>query len=313
MIDLKTIELHKIRLSNGTQLDLKISYELYGKPLHSAPIVLINHSLTGNSTVTGEMGWWNDVVGENKIIDTLKYTVLSINVPGNGYDGLFFDNASLLTVQDVASIFLKALKLLNINRLYAIIGGSIGGAVTWNMAYLSPNLAQYIIPIATHWKASDWVISTTHIQEIILNHSENPLHDARKHAMLTYRTPQSLSLKFNNAISTNANFEVLNWLDHHGEKLSQRFELKAYKLMNHLLKSINVTDSVVNLSHIQSEIHLIGINSDLLFVPDDIVLTYELLKPLKQNIFYHPIDSIHGHDAFLIEYEQLNKILLKIF
>ena len=57
---------------------IQLSYEIFGQELHSAPVVLINHALTGNSNVAGDNGWWNDLVGENKVIDTEKYTILAL-------------------------------------------------------------------------------------------------------------------------------------------------------------------------------------------------------------------------------------------
>ena len=66
---------------------IPLSYETFGCPLGSAPIVLVNHALTGNSSVVGEHGWWKDLVGDDKCIDTLQYSIVAFNIPGNGYDG----------------------------------------------------------------------------------------------------------------------------------------------------------------------------------------------------------------------------------
>ncbi|HLV41936.1 MAG TPA: hypothetical protein VKY37_06640, partial [Brumimicrobium sp.] len=68
--------------SGASYSEIPLSYEVFGKELYTAPIVLVNHALTGNSNVAGEDGWWTDLVGENKVIDTLKYTVLAFNIPG---------------------------------------------------------------------------------------------------------------------------------------------------------------------------------------------------------------------------------------
>ena len=70
----------------GKTTAITLSYQLFGKPLHEAPIVMINHALTGNSNVTGKGGWWNPIVGPNKVIDTNVFTVLAFNIPGNGFD-----------------------------------------------------------------------------------------------------------------------------------------------------------------------------------------------------------------------------------
>jgi len=67
--------------------EINLSYQVFGKKLGTAPVVLINHALTGNSNVAGKEGWWQDVVGDKKAINTEVYTILSLNIPGNGFDG----------------------------------------------------------------------------------------------------------------------------------------------------------------------------------------------------------------------------------
>lgn len=87
--------------------------------------------------------------------------------------------------------------------------------------------------------------------------------------------------------------------------------------MNHLLKTIDITknsdDFVSQISNISASIHLVAVDSDLLFTAHETKNSYANLKEIKSNIFYHEIQSIHGHDAFLIEYEQLSTILKPIF
>ena len=71
---------------------LNLTFQVFGAPLHTAPIILINHALTGNSQVIGESGWWNDIVGVDKTIDTKKYTIVSFDVPGNGFNSATIGN-----------------------------------------------------------------------------------------------------------------------------------------------------------------------------------------------------------------------------
>ena len=67
--------------------EIKLSYQVFGQPLGKAPIILVNHALTGNSDVAGDKGWWKELVGDDKVIDTKLYSVLAFNIPGNGFDG----------------------------------------------------------------------------------------------------------------------------------------------------------------------------------------------------------------------------------
>lgn len=322
MKNLEKIDLFNFDLENGKQRPyLPLFYQQFGQPIGNSPIVVVNHALTGNSNITGEAGWWSDLIGENKIIDTNYFTVIAFNIPGNGYDdnfGNLISNYQDFTVRDVARIFWEGLIYLKITDVFAVIGGSLGGAVAWEMAALSPNKIQNLIPIATDWKATDWVIANVLIQDQILNNSDDPIVDARLHAMLLYRTPQSINKRFNrNKQESLSLFQIENWLINHGSKLKNRFSLEAYKLMNHLLKTNDITrgrkDFLSVTKQIKSAIHLVAVDTDYFFIPDENHETYQELKPSKDNVFYHEIKSIHGHDAFLIEFEQLAQILEPIF
>ena len=319
---LQKIDILNFKLENGKLLSkTPLFYQTFGQPIGNAPVVIVNHALTGNSNVTGENGWWNDLIGENKIIDTNYFTIIAFNIPGNGFDGNaenLITNYKDFTAKDIANIFLEGINLLQIEIVFALIGGSLGGGIAWEMANLQPTKFQNLIPIATDWKASDWVIANVLVQDQILNNSDNPIVDARLHAMLLYRTPQSFKKKFNRKKQSDLNdFQIESWLVNHGFKLQNRFKLAAYKLMNHLLKTIDITketnDFEVSGSKISANIHIVSVDTDYFFIPDENRETFEILKPIKQNVFYHEIKSIHGHDAFLIEFDQLAQILEPIF
>ncbi|WP_242412143.1 alpha/beta fold hydrolase [Flavobacterium sp. Root186] len=304
--------------SGALYSSLPLSFTLFGKPLYTAPIVLVNHALTGNAQVTGENGWWNDLIGETKTIDTNQYTVLAFNVPGNGNDSFIIENYQDFTTRDIARIFIKGLKALDIEQVFAIIGGSVGGGIAWEILALEPNITEHLIPIATDWKSTDWMIANCFLQEQILNNSSKPIEDARIHAMLCYRSPESFKEKFQRTINQDLLiFNIESWLAHHGKKLQQRYQLASYKLMNQLLKTIDITrnsaDFETLLSKSNAAIHIVAINSDLFFTPKENLETYNELKKFKNNVFYSEIDSVHGHDAFLIEYKQLDHLLADIF
>ena len=317
---LEKIDLFNFDLENGSRrTHIPLFYQTFGKPIGTAPVVVVNHALTGNSNVTGENGWWNDLIGENKIIDTDYFTVIAFNIPGNGFDGNFENLISSyqeFTIRDIARIFWEGLFSLKIKTIFSVIGGSLGGAVAWEMTILQPNGVENLIPIATDWKATDWVIANVLIQDSILNNSNNPIADARLHAMLLYRTPKSINNRFQRE-KFNNKFQIENWLQNHGIKLKNRFTLSAYKLMNHLLKTNDITRNRNNfltiVKEIKSNIHLIAVDSDYFFIADENRETYQQLKTITDTVFYHEINSVHGHDAFLIEFDQLSQILSPIF
>ncbi|MGV6860822.1 MAG: alpha/beta fold hydrolase [Putridiphycobacter sp.] len=292
---------------------LSLSYQKFGPKINTAPVVLVNHALTGNSNVCGQKNsWWNQIVGEGKVLNTQKYTIISIDILGNGYNGKTISNYKAFNARDIAKLFLEVLKKLNIEQLFAIIGGSIGGGIAWEMAVLKPNLTQYLIPIASHWKATDWLVGHCHVQSLILKTSNQPLEVARQHAMLIYRTPRSFESKFkNNKVKTKS------WLNHHGKALKIRFSVQAYLMVNHLLSSVDITQrnnsfesAISNLSAIVVQI---GIDSDLFFPTSDMKKTKQKLSKVGIQNHYFEIKSIHGHDAFLIEFDQIINILKPIF
>src|SRR5690606_34198711 len=317
-MELRHLAIEGFKTINGTPVDLQLSYQLFGQPLHTAPIVLVNHALTGNSHVAGEGGWWSDLIGAGSCIDTEKYTILAFNIPGNGYDGFVIENYKDFVAGDIARIFLLGLGLLEIKKLFAIIGGSLGGGIAWEMAAIDPKITEHLIPVASDWKSTDWLIANCQIQEQFLVNSKNPVQDARMHAMLCYRTPESFKARFQR--STNQELQVFNvesWLMHHGEKLKERFQLSAYKLMNQLLRTIDVTRNgeqlFIDLQNSETNIHIIGVDSDLFFTAKENKETFKKLAHANSNVTYGEIHSLHGHDAFLIEFNQMEELLKGVF
>jgi len=319
MSTLSTINIPNYTTKSGKAVSIVLSYQTFGLALDEGPIVLVNHALTGNSDVCGKDGWWRELIGKNKCIDTNKYTVLAFNIPGNGYGDSenLIDNYQDFVAADIAELFLMGLRKLNVQSLFAAIGGSVGGGIAWEMAILAPNLIEHLIPVASDWKSTDWLIANCFLQDQILNNSSKPVEDARTHAMLCYRTPASFKFKFNRTVNKELGvFNVESWLLHHGDKLRNRFTLAAYKLINQLLKTIDVEDNgsfekVV--SKLTSHVHVVSVDSDLFFTTTENKKTYERLKKAKVNTSYYEIKSIHGHDAFLIEFDQLNHFLFPIF
>ncbi len=320
MEELQYLNIDNYVTESESRSSIQLSYQTFGKKIDEAPIVLVNHALTGNSNVCGLNGWWQDLIGDGKCIDTNFYAVLAFNIPGNGYDGNtenLIDNYKDFNTRDIAKIFALALKQLKINQLFAVIGGSIGGGIAWELAALKPDLIEHVIPIAADWKSTDWLIANCYIQDNILNNSSKPLSDARIHAMTLYRTPESLAQKFGRSKKDLELFNVESWLHHHGKVLNKRFQLTAYKMMNQVLRTIDITHNKNNFlevaSRIKSHIYMITINSDLFFKAEENWNTYVDLKSVKDNVSIGEIKSIHGHDGFLIEYEQLSKLLKPVF
>ena len=315
MDELKCIEINNFTTLLGKEYPcLELTYQLFGQPLGKAPVIVVNHALTGNSQVIGKEGWWNQTVGEGKPFDTLTHTVICFNIPGNGYrNGALIADYKLWTARDVARIFLLGLQRLGVEHVDILSGSSLGGGIAWEMLAMAPQYITHFFAVATDWKTTDWVIANCLVQERLLE-GNNPLHDARMHAMLCYRTPASLKEKFDRSVNIERNlFNTETWLLHHGEKLQNRFTLEAYKLMNQLVKTIDICKDRGGFEQVMvpvtTQIHIIATDTDLYFVPQENRLTYQALKQMGKEVTYHEIHSIHGHDAFLIEFDQLDSFI----
>lgn len=294
-------------LEKENKKSLELEYKTFGQPKNSGPTVLILHALTGNSTVAGPSGWWKEIVGEHKAIDLTQVHVVAIDIPGNGASGEVVNEVELFNAKIIARIIVAGLKEAGYDRFDFAYGGSLGGGLLWEIIVCNPNWIKKAFIIAAHYQTSSWLKGITHVQNEILKNSATPIEDSRKMAMLFYRSPAGFSEKFIDSK------EVSVWLEYHGQALKNRFSIDAYRFMNHLLGSINATEGysgiVQALMGNSTEIILVGIDTDLLFPAIDNIQTYKELRQNNIKAFYHEIVSPHGHDSFLIEFKQLEKII----
>lgn len=152
---LNDFDFEDFKLECGKKIFVKLTYQIFGLPINEGPVVVINHSLTGDSNVTGVHGWWNKLIGKNKMIDTDRFCVICINVPGNIKHKNDFNYGNKWILKDVAKLFVSLLNILKIKKIHSVIGGSIGGGLVWEMGLLKPKYFENLIPIAADYKASD--------------------------------------------------------------------------------------------------------------------------------------------------------------
>ena len=288
----------------------------------------------------GKPGWWDDVIGPGKVFDTNKYFVICSNVLGSCYgttgpltiipqnNKSFQAGFPKVTVRDIVKVQKHLVDKLGVNKIVTISGGSLGGMQVLEWAVMYPELVESIIPIATSAKHSAWAVGVGEIERNAItndqkwnngfydNQPEQGLSLARKIAMLTYRTMPSMEEKFarqltesENFFDENNKFQIENYLEYQGQKLVKRFDANAYitltKIMDYHDISFNRGNIKAVLKSIKAKTLSIGIDSDLLYPVEEQKFIAENVEKGK----YAEIKSIHGHDAFLIEYDQLNKIV----
>ena len=288
-----------------------------------------------NKMYFGKEGWWAPLIGPGKAINTDKYFVICPNVIGSCYGTSgptsinkknkqhFAMNFPQITVRDMVKVQKNLLDELEIKKIKMAIGGSLGGMQVLEWAIMFGDFIESIMPIATSAAHSPWAIGFNEASRNAIindpawnngNYSTQPelgIKLARKIAMITYRSYKSFNKKFGRKIKELKEnyFEVESYLDYQGTKLTNRFDANTYL---YLSKAMDLHDIGQNrggikkvLNKIKCKTLCVGINSDILYPAEEQKEIASQIPKAK----YCEINSIHGHDAFLIEFEQLDKII----
>lgn len=316
-----TVSIGNLVLESGHVLEgAELAYERSGDL--SAPAILICHALTGDQCAVGSAeipGWWRGLAGPGGAVDTKKYQVISFNVLGgcNGSTGPLSLNPvtgkpyrsdfPLLTIKDMVNAEYQALKALGINKLKAVIGGSLGGmkALEWGAMY--PDMTESIVPLAVTPAFSSYALAFNHIGiRAIENDPDfqngnyvgspdfNGFHLARIAGMISYRSGKLFNDRFGRSQS-GKKFEVEAYLDYQGRKLAQRFDANSYLI---LLKAMNSHD--MGGRKIRIPIFSVSYTHDLLY-PAELMIPWLKEQPEAR---WEVVETDFGHDGFLVEFEK---------
>ena len=341
-------------------INVHVAYQTYGKLNEEGTnAILICHALTGNSHVAGVLsieesdsnsspdllkkysrlfkgkpGWWDPLIGPDKVFDTNKYFIICSNILGSCYGTIgpvsinpqtsrpYQASFSSVTVRDMIKVQKELIDYLGVNKLKTVTGGSLGGmqALEWGVMY--PEIVESVIPIGASAKHSAWAIGLGELGRMAIkndpdwangyyeNQPVRGLSLARQIAMVSYRSFQSFESKFGrDKESNNENYKVISYLSYQGHKLVDRFDANTYLLLANAMDHHDIgfnRDKVENvLGAIRVKTLAIGISSDILYPTAEQKFLVRHIPEAK----YAEIDSPHGHDAFLIEFDQLDKIL----
>lgn len=299
--------------------------------LPDVPTVLLVHALTGSAQAGGPGGWWEPLIGPGRALDPEVYRIVCLNNLGScygssgpGVEGFPTDPKVELTSLDISRAQLLALDKLGIDQVHLTTGGSLGGMVALALAALAPARFQRILPLATSVAASAWVVGWNHVARQILRLDPGYPHNvgrgleiARQLAILTYRAEPGLDARQprpSGIVSSGTSYPVQSYLEHQGAKLRSRFAAQAYEMQlaamdHHDLLQPLPGEKVPAISRVRASTLVVDIDSDQLFSPAQTEVLAKQLKQAGARVERSTISSIHGHDAFLMEWSSLAPIL----
>ncbi|MDQ6613019.1 MAG: homoserine dehydrogenase, partial [Gemmatimonadota bacterium] len=309
-----TITIRDFTLESGTRLDrVDIRYRLEGAISAARDnVVLVVHALTGTPDASS---WWRGVIGAENVLSPHSHAILCANLLGGcaGTSGPRTDETNFfpnITTRDQAASLARLLDELNVRVPLLICGGSLGGMVTLEFAASFPDRVRQAVvlaaPAAQTAQALAW--HTIMRRAIAIGGAEDGLALARMTGMLSYRTSASLEERFGRNRNAGGLFEVNEWLYAHGDRLVQRFDASSYVGLIDAMDAHDVGRGRNGISAALTSVadRLIGVG-----IPGDILYSAESVRAWceQSGAEYRELSSPFGHDAFLLETDQVSAII----
>jgi homoserine O-acetyltransferase len=347
---------HPIKLECGkTIAPIDVAYETYGelnKDHDNA--VLVCHALSGDAHVAGRLnlddkkpGWWDIMVGPGKGIDTNKYYVICSNFLGgcSGTTGPSSINPDtgkpygldfpIITIVDMVRVQKLLLDKLGIERLLAVIGGSVGGMQVLQWALEYPDFIRAAIPIATttHLGAQSIAFDAVGRNAILAdpNFAEGQYHEqegpdmglgiARMIGHITYLSEQGMREKFGRKLRSaddyvydfDSEFAVETYLDYQGQSFVERFDANSYLYITRAADYFDLQKDYGSLKkafqNVTCRFLVISFMSDWLYPPEQSAAVVNALIANRKDVSYCDVASPYGHDAFLLEPAVLGSLI----
>jgi homoserine O-acetyltransferase len=313
-------------LESGISLPkLKIAYHYYGEYAHGKKVAWVCHALTANSDVAD---WWQGFIGEGSMINPNDYFIVCANIIGSCYGSTGplsvdeldtrFDQFPIITIRDMVRAHILLRQHLGVEKIDLLLGGSMGGYQALEWAIMEPTVVQKMFLIATAAAESAWAVAIHTAQRLAIeadstwkdakpNAGAKGLKAARAIGMLTYRNYDIFKEK---QTDTNPekidDYKASSYINYQGDKLVNRFNAYSYWLLTKSMDSHHLArgrggDLKASLASIQTPTLIIGINSDILCP----LAEQKLMEAYMPNATFVAIDSMYGHDGFIIETAQI--------
>lgn len=327
---------------NGRVINpLVLAYECYGElNAKKDNAIVVHHALSTSSHLTSTeknpaKGWWQEMVGPGRHLDTDRYFVICINNLGSCYGSagpmsinpatqqLYRSEFPQVTINDMVRSQKILIETLGIRKLHAILGNSMGAMLSIAWMTLYPNDAQFLISISSSAQAYPANNANRFLQRDIIkldaawdegnyNFSGDlqGFKTARKLGLLTYRNWSELNNRFVNKAGRES---IEHYLDYNAEKFVDKFDCNCYLALLDAMNTFNLADENGNLTgafrDISAKSMIVSVDSDILFTPSQQQALYDGLREAGNTVTYINHQSIYGHDAFLVETEAFGKYI----
>jgi homoserine O-acetyltransferase len=312
--------------AGGDPLPLTLAYRHDG-PGPDAPQILVVHALTGSADAAGD--WWAPLIGPGRVLDTDRFGVLCANLLGGRYGstgpttidrstgepyGTAFPQP---TARDEARAIWRLADHLGIERFALVAGGSLGGMISLEVVVERPWAVGHVVPIGAPAATGPLAIAWNHIQlELVERLGIEGLAIARQLAMTTYRSEADFDGRFARRTEPDARFSVVSYLEYQGRKLLERFDPATYAVLVRVMDGHDIgrdrggiVQAFRALAAAQTGLTGIGIEGDLLYGPDQVRVLVGEAAAAGVDAGYREIETTKGHDGFLIEWDQLTRLL----
>lgn len=326
----------------GSVESIQVGYESWGTlNADKNNVVLVVHFIASDCHVTGEFagqatGWWEALVGPGRVIDTDRYFVVCPNLLGgcHGTTGPRTTNPAtgspyatdfpLVTPRDLMRVQRRFLEALGITGVELVLGPSMGGMVAWEWAVEAGDWVRRVAAVGAPPVTTAHEIGLNWVQRRALAAGGEKAGQAlaRGMGMLSYRSPEGLTQKFGRTwfrepgptLAEPGLFNVESWLRHHGKRSVKSFDPLTYDLFARCMDLHDLGRGrgglEAALGKIMPTVLGVGISHDCLYPPGEVEAgIHQLLRTAGKKAVYREINSVDGHDAFLLATDQLQSIL----
>ncbi|MEO6915792.1 MAG: homoserine O-acetyltransferase, partial [Chitinophagaceae bacterium] len=320
--------------AGGSLEALTVAYSTYGEMNENRDnVVWICHALTANSEVTR---WWKGLAGEDSVIDPSKYFIVCANIIGSCYGTtgplsedprtgeIYAHNFPQVTIRDMVKAHILLREHLGIEKIYLLIGGSMGGYQAIEWAIMESAKIGLLVLLATSSTESAWGIAIHTAQRLAIEADASwaghasaagskGLKVARAIGMLSYRNYGILVEKQTDTeIDKLDGYRASSYINYQGDKLVERFNAYSYWLLTRSMDSHHIA----RFRGVSTETILRGIRQKTLIIG----ISSDILCPLNEQRFLGAhipdsqvmeIDSAYGHDGFMVESEKIGHLLAR--